>query len=52
METLIKQGVLNRFQAHSVVTTAQREIANLPDSPAYNDAKFVLRNLIKRFPPE
>lgn len=52
METLVKQGVLNRYQAHSVVIAAQGQLANLPDSPIYNDAKFVLRDLVKRFPPQ
>jgi hypothetical protein len=52
IETLVKQGVLNRYQAHSVVIAAQGQIANLPDSPVYNDAKFVLRSLVKRFPPQ
>jgi hypothetical protein len=52
METLIAQGVLNKFQAFSVVTAAQRQIANLPDNPVYNDAKLVLRNLLKRFPAQ
>jgi hypothetical protein len=52
METLIKQGALNKFQAFSVVTSAQTQISNLPDSPVYNDAKFVLKNLLRRFQPE
>ena len=50
MDTLIAQGVINKFQAFSVVTAAQRHIAGLPDSPIYNDAKLVLRNLTNRFP--
>jgi hypothetical protein len=52
METLIAQGVLSKYQAFSVVTSAQTRIADLPDSPAYNDAKLVLRNLVNRFPPQ
>ncbi len=52
METLISQGVLNKFQAFSVITKAQTQIANLPDSPVFNDAKLILRNMTKRFPAQ
>jgi hypothetical protein len=52
METLISEGVLNKYQIHRVVTGAQTNIANLADSPAFNDAKLILKNLLDRFPAQ
>ena len=52
MDALIKQGVLDRSQAYNVVLAAQGQLANLPDSPVYNDAKFILRSWVKRFPAQ
>ena len=52
MDTLVAQGTISRHHAYSFVVAAQGQIANLPDSPAYNDAKFLLRSMVKRFPPQ
>ncbi len=50
METLIRQGVFNKFQAANVIMAAQRELSHRPNEPVYNDARLVLKNLLLRFP--
>jgi len=50
METLIKQGVFNKFQAANVIMAAQRELSRRPNEAVYNDARLVLKNLLLRFP--
>jgi len=52
IDTLLTKGTLSRYDAHRVGVAAQGQIANLPDSSAYNDARFLLRTLVKRFPPQ
>jgi hypothetical protein len=52
MDTLVKKGILSKFEAFSVITTAQTELALLPDSPIYNDARFILKKMLTRFPAQ
>jgi hypothetical protein len=52
METLVKNGTLNKFQAFNIITATQKEIADFPHSPALGDAKLILQRLLLRFPPQ
>lgn len=50
MEALIREGFLNKFQAVSAIMAAQREVGRLPQGSFYDDARFVLKKLLLRFP--
>jgi hypothetical protein len=51
IEALIRKGILNRFEAFSLITSAQTEIAGLT-SPAGLEAKTILTRLLTRFPAQ
>jgi hypothetical protein len=52
IETLVKNGTLNRFQAFSIITTAQTELAQHSTTPAGSEAQIILQRLLSRFPPQ
>jgi hypothetical protein len=51
IEALIRKGVLNKFEAFSVITASQTEIAGMT-STAGLEAKAILKKLLSRFPPQ
>jgi hypothetical protein len=52
LDALVAQSALNKYQAFSVVIAAQGRAAKLPAGSIYDDARLVLRNLVKRFPAQ